>query len=397
VDEAGQAKPRSGRLWPLMAGFGLGSFAWNVCQPFLPLRVQELGVGDLGEVARWAGVLVGLSSLLNALLAPAWTTVGARFGYRRQVLRAHIGTALGWALYGLSPSPWHMLGAAVALGCFSGNYPHYVALAAAGAARGEVGRVVGDLQAASQIGNTFGPLVGGFVASRFGVLPTFFVSAALSLVAVVMVVLTIPDDGAASRVRKAGSSGIGAALRRGEQRRVMALVLVGETGVIGLRPLIPIILSARLTDPSTVAAATGVATTLATAGAIVAAIVVGRLSRRYDPGRLLICTLPLATLCLLLVPFVAELPALVGLWALAGLFAGATTPAAFAWLGRSSPGDTGGYALLASTNMACYALGPLIMGQVSATNLDLPFYLAALATAAGALLLVGARSPAANT
>ena len=372
----------------MMAGFGLGSFAWNVCQPFLPLRIQELGVSDLAQVAGWAGVLVGLSSLLNALLAPAWTSVGGRFGYRRQVLRAHFGTGFGWLLYGLSGSPWQMLGAAVVLGGLSGNYPHYVALAAAAAAPGDVGRVVGDLQAASQLGNTLGPLFGGAIASRFGVLPTFFVTAALSIAAMAMVMATIPDDRPTDRVRRPGSGGMMAALRRGEQRRVMALVLIGDTGVIGLRPLIPIILSARLSDPSTVAAATGVATTLATGGTIVAALVVGRLSKRHEPRRLLFATLPLATICLVMVPFANGLPTLLALWTLAGLFAGATTPAAFAWLARAFPGETGGYALLASTNMACYALGPLVMGQVSGFSLDVPFYLAAAATAAGALIVL---------
>jgi hypothetical protein len=38
--------------------------------------------------------------------------------------------------------------------------------------------------------------------------------------------------------------------------------------------------------------------------------------------------------------------------------------------------------------MACYALGPLVMGQVSGFSLDVPFYLAAFATAAGALLVL---------
>src|SRR5207244_147876 len=78
----------SGRIWPMLLGFGLGSFAWNLCAPFLPLRIQDLGVHDLGEVARQAGLLVGLSSLLNAALAPGWTWLGARYGYRKQVLRA---------------------------------------------------------------------------------------------------------------------------------------------------------------------------------------------------------------------------------------------------------------------------------------------------------------------
>ncbi|HEY3078330.1 MAG TPA: hypothetical protein VGM69_00335, partial [Chloroflexota bacterium] len=109
---------RGGRgwLWPLMLGFGLGSFAWGVGQPFLPLRIQELGTADLGEVARQAGFLVGLSSLLNAALAPPWSWVGARFGYRGQVLRAHAGTALGWAMFGLARTPLQLGGAAVTLG-----------------------------------------------------------------------------------------------------------------------------------------------------------------------------------------------------------------------------------------------------------------------------------------
>src|SRR6185436_13955109 len=97
-----------------MLGFGLGSFAWGVGQPFLPLRIQELGAADLGEVARQAGFLVGVSSLMNAVLAPAWSWVGARFGYRRQILRAHAGTALGWGLFGLARTPAEMGGAAIA-------------------------------------------------------------------------------------------------------------------------------------------------------------------------------------------------------------------------------------------------------------------------------------------
>ena len=48
-----------------------------------------------------------------------------------------------------------------------------------------------------------------------------------------------------------------------------------------------------------------------------------------------------------------------------------------AWLGRIAPRGPGGYALLASTSMGTYALGPILMGQASTASLDLPFYLAA--------------------
>jgi MFS transporter, DHA1 family, multidrug resistance protein len=395
-----ETQSTSGRRWlvPLLLGIGLQTFAWNVCQPFLPLRIQELGVQELGQVARQAGFLVGISSLINTALATPWSWLGARFGYRRQVLRAHAGTALGWALVGLSRTPAQMTAAAVTLGGLSGNYPHYVALAASRAAPGQIGQAIGDMQAASQVGMTLGPLLGGLVASQVGVQPTFFVSAALSLLAVGMALALVPADTGRAAQRKDGE-GIGAAWRRPEQRWLMAILLAGDAGIIGLRPLIPVILSARIQDASTLAAATGLTTTLATAGTIVAAVVVGRVSRWVAPGRVLVVTLPLAALCVALVPFVTGVPVLIVLWALSGIASGATTPAVFAWLGRGAPRGTGGYTLLANTSMATYALGPIAMGQVSATSLDLPFYLAAgaaMCAAAGGVVL-GLRGEAGPT
>ena len=44
--------------------------------------------------------------------------------------------------------------------------------------------------------------------------------------------------------------------------------------------------------------------------------------------------------------------------------------------------------------MATYAIGPLVLGQASAVNLDVPFYLAAAATAlAAALVLIWPAEP----
>jgi len=365
---------------------GLQTFAWNVCLPFLPLRVQELGLSDSGQVARQAGFLVGMSSLLNTALATPWSWLGARFGYRRQVMRAHAGTALGWALMGIARTPQQMAGAAITLGALSGNYPHYVALAAARASSSQMGRVIGDMQAASQIGMTLGPLLGGLVASQLGNQPTFFVSAALSLGAVVMAVCLLPPD-TGRAVQRSVTGGIAAAWRRPGQRRLMAILMIGDAGIIGLRPLIPVILSSRITDSATLAATTGVTTTLATAGAIAAAIAMGRIGRWVSPQRVLSFSLPLTALCIALVPFIKDVPVLIALWALSGVASGATTPAVFAWLGRISPTTTtGGYALLANTSMATYALGPILMGQLSATSLDLPFFAGAIFAVSAAAL-----------
>jgi DHA1 family multidrug resistance protein-like MFS transporter len=186
--------------WPLLLGFCLGSMAWNVAWPFLPLRVQAAGVGDLTEVARLSGLLAGGSNLVTALLGPLWSALGERFGYRWQILRAHVGTGLSMGALGLARTPLELAGAGVMLGTLGGNYPHYVALAASRAAPAEVGRVIGELQAAGQLGATIGPLIGGLVASQLEVSASFLLTGLISWSGGLMIALTVrPDGGLAGR------------------------------------------------------------------------------------------------------------------------------------------------------------------------------------------------------
>ena len=65
----------------MLIGFGLGSLAWNFCWPFLPLRVQAVGIADLGAVAQFTGLLAGACNLITAAIGPFWILLGERFGY----------------------------------------------------------------------------------------------------------------------------------------------------------------------------------------------------------------------------------------------------------------------------------------------------------------------------
>jgi DHA1 family multidrug resistance protein-like MFS transporter len=377
----------------LMVGFGLGSLAWNVCWPFLPLRIQEVGVSDLGEVARLAGLLALPANLLSAALGPVWSSLGERFGYKLQIMRSHAGTGLSMAALGLARGPVELAGGATMLGVLGGNYPHYMALAASRSHPSEVGRVVGDMQAAGQVGGTIGPLIGGLVAGGWGLTPAFLLSGLISLSGSAMIFAAVRHDAPRrSEVEPTAARGsLGAAFARPEQRWLMVLFLAGETSAQGLRPLIPIVLSTRTDDPSSVATTTGVAVTLVTAATVVAALVVGRLSRRVPPRAILIATLPVAALLAAAIPFVPGIPLLIAVWTLLGLASGAVAPACFAWLGRLNPSGAGGYALLASTSMCGYALGPVIMGQASVYGLDWPFRLTAAMLLGTAVLVAAAR------
>ena len=44
--------------------------------PFLPLYFRQLGVTDVGEIAIWSGLSLGVTPAMTALLAPFWGRLG---------------------------------------------------------------------------------------------------------------------------------------------------------------------------------------------------------------------------------------------------------------------------------------------------------------------------------
>jgi DHA1 family multidrug resistance protein-like MFS transporter len=393
AEAAERSEPRAWERYALLIGFGIGSLAWNVCWPFLSLRVQAVGVSDLGEVARLTGLLAVPANMLSAALGPFWSALGERFGYRLQIIRAHLGTSISMVVTGLARTPLELAGATTLLGALGGNYPHYMALAASRSAPSEVGRVVGDMQAAGQIGGTIGPLIGGLIAGQYGLTPAFVVSGVISAGGALMVAALVRDRPVAGEVHTRPRGSLKAAFAQPEQRRLMVLFLLGETSAQGLRPLIPIVMTERLEDAAAVATVSGLAATLVTAATVVAALAIGRLSRRIEPRLMLITLLPLGAILAAAIPLAPGVVAPIALWTALSLASGAVAPAVFAWLGRME-GGAGGYALLASTSMLGYALGPVVMGQASVHGLDWPFRLSAamMLLTAISIAIVG-RSP----
>ena len=56
--------------------------------PFLPLYFQQLGVQDVGEIALWSGLSLGVTPALTALLSPFWGRLADRFGRKIMVERS---------------------------------------------------------------------------------------------------------------------------------------------------------------------------------------------------------------------------------------------------------------------------------------------------------------------
>ena len=61
------------------AGF-IGFMGFTLVMPFLPLYFRELGVTDVGSIAVWSGVSLGVTPGVTAICAPVWGALADRFG-----------------------------------------------------------------------------------------------------------------------------------------------------------------------------------------------------------------------------------------------------------------------------------------------------------------------------
>ena len=56
--------------------------------PILPIYIEELGVSDPRDVARWAGIVFGCNFISLAIFSPIWGRLADRYGRKPMILRA---------------------------------------------------------------------------------------------------------------------------------------------------------------------------------------------------------------------------------------------------------------------------------------------------------------------
>ena len=75
-------------VYAVTAASFIGYTGFTLVMPFLPLFIGQLGVTDVGQIAMWTGVSLGVTPALTAILAPAWGRLGDRYGRKIMVERS---------------------------------------------------------------------------------------------------------------------------------------------------------------------------------------------------------------------------------------------------------------------------------------------------------------------
>jgi len=161
-----------------------------------PVLARYLQILD--APAEWVTTLSGLvfsvTGVATIIVAPQVGKLSDRIGSRRLLAIALAGASVVYIVQGFATAVWQMIALRFVLGLFTGGLmPVANALIARSIPRELQGRVFGLTNSAISIGNTAGPLVGGFVASTFGLRSVFPVTGVLLVLDLVWVLLSVRD------------------------------------------------------------------------------------------------------------------------------------------------------------------------------------------------------------
>ena len=181
----------------------IGFMGFTLVMPFLPLYLHQLGVTDLGEVAMWSGLCLGVTPALTALLAPFWGRLSDRFGRKIMVERSLVSFVLVMGAMGFVTRAWQVFALRAIQGLFAGYGALTLTMAADSAPKGRMAQAIGTVQTAQRLGPALGPVFGGVVAALVGLRHAFLVASACYLVAVVLVLVMYHEPGGHARAGEA--------------------------------------------------------------------------------------------------------------------------------------------------------------------------------------------------
>ena len=348
--------------------------------PFLPLYISQLGVESEAAVAIWSGVIMGSSPLIASFVGPIWGKLADRFGLRIMAIRVSLVLFVIWFLMGLARNVQELLILRILSGFFGGFGSLSVALVAHSSPTDRISRAIGGLQATQTFSMALGPFVGGVLAAWIGIRNTFFVTAALCFVTLLLFLLLYRDhphngspqtDGDNPKTREGLST-----LLRLPNLKVLAILLLAVTVIErSFAPAIPLFVTSLSANRVQAAGLAGLILSLSAFGESLAAWFSGRRMSRASPRRLLLLRLGFGLAFCLALTLATSSTQLLVLRVSQAFLAGGALTIAYSLASRVIPDErrASGFGLLSSFTMLGNAFGPILAGLVASIHLDWVF------------------------
>jgi DHA1 family multidrug resistance protein-like MFS transporter len=366
-------------LFAVTAASFIGFTGFTLVMPFLPLYFQQLGVTDVGDIAMWSGLSLGVTPALTAMLSPFWGRLADRYGRKIMVERSLVSFIVVMGATAYVRHPWQVFALRALQGLFAGYGSLALTMAADSAPREKTAYAIGFVQTAQRLGPAIGPVVGGVLAQLVGLRHAFLVTAGFYVCAVVVVFLMYDERGA-PHTRPAADS------QRVTFRSVLAfenfVLLMGV--VFGLQfidrsfgPVLPLYVAGLGTSTARVPIVAGVLFSITAASGAIGHHICGRLLLRAPARRVIAASVAVGSAGALVYVLAGSASWLMLGTPIFGLAIGVATTAAYTAASSVMPhGARGtGFGLLSTGSLAGLALSPMINGMIAAQSIRAVFVL----------------------
>jgi DHA1 family multidrug resistance protein-like MFS transporter len=377
--QAKTTEPWRRNIVAVTAASFMGYTGFTLVMPFLPLFIGQLGVTDVGEVAMWTGLSLGITPGLTAVLAPAWGRLGDRFGRKIMVERSLVSFVVLFAAMAFVRRPWQVLTVRAVQGLFAGYGSLSVAMAAESAPRDRMPSAIGAVQTAQRIGPGVGPIIGGVFAGVFGLRNAFLATAGFYAVALVIVHALYDDRAIHAQPPDAADTG------RVTFRNVLAfrnfILMMGV--IFGLQfvdrsfgPVLPLYVEQNGVAPDKIAIVSGALFSIMAITGALGHHACGKLLRRYSSRVVIACGSAVAAAGAGLFGASGSVWIMAAASVLLGIGIGAAMTASYSAAGAViPPGAHGaGFGVLTSASLVGMASSPFIAGFVGGTSIRVVFF-----------------------
>jgi DHA1 family multidrug resistance protein-like MFS transporter len=371
-------------LFAVTAASFIGFMGFTLVMPFLPLYFHLLGVDEVGRVAMWSGLSLGVTPALTALLAPVWGRFADRFGRKIMVERSLVSFVVIMAAMAFVTKPWHVFALRVVQGLFAGYGALTLAMAADSAPKGKMAQAIGTVQTAQRLGPALGPVFGGSLAALVGLRQAFMVAAAFYFIALVVMFFAYDEHSAHSHasMKLGAPSAPGRVTFRNvlafENFVLMAVVIFGFQFVDrSFGPVLPLFIGELGTAPGRIPLFSGILFSIAAGAGAIGHHVCARLLQRRTAAELIAAASAVAAAAALGYLAARDTRWLFLATPLFGLAIGVGTTAAYTAAAAVIPANVRGtgFGLLTTASLIGLAVSPVVSGLLAATSIRAVFAL----------------------
>ena len=351
----------------LLVSFALlMSSSYTMLIPFLPIYLdKELGASR-ESLSMWSGLVFAISFAISAFAAPLWGKLSDKMGKKPMIIRSSVLIAVTYFLAGIVTTPFELFLVRAFQGVAAGLWPACLVMLSAYAPKKKLGFAMGLMQSANITGSILGPLLGGILATSFGMRNSFFIGAvALSLISITTI-LFIKEPPKQESTDPVNQKAPGYLSLLKDKNLLILLFVVGFTNfvIMQIQPIVALYVEKLNQSSHDVMILSGLVLSLGGFAGAIAAPIWGKAGQKHGFYKTLTLSLIVAGSLIAM----QGLPNMLWLFALmqfvCGLAFSGIFPSANSILVLFTPSNIRGtgFGLLFSAQMVGGAIGPIIGG-----------------------------------